>query len=178
MRLSDTKGTEPDVTLQICKQRCLNQARCNFILFGINIWYTANRCVLFTSCDNPIEYASGDPKVYRRPSSGNKTKLSIKRNHVILFSTLLLLKHKLLIFPQFSDTCNIISVTNASYADCNGLYGHQKNLSVDWAPLKAVYKHLFEERYIFWREVYGYRTEWLIGPKTALSTGSSFYKSK
>ena len=132
VRLSDTKGTEPDVTLQICKQRCLNQARCNFILFGINIWYTANRCVLFTSCDNPIEYASGDPKVYRRPSSGNKTKLSIKRNHVILFSTLLLLKHKLLIFPQFSDTCNIISVTNASYANCNGLYGHQKNLSVDW----------------------------------------------
>ena len=72
VRLSDSTGTEPDITLQTCQQRCLDEVQCHFILFGIDAWYsTANRCALFTSCDNPTEYADADPKVYRRPFSGN-----------------------------------------------------------------------------------------------------------
>lgn len=74
VRLSDTTGSDPDITLPMCQQRCLDDANCNFILFGIEAWnHTANRCTLFTSCDNPTEYLSADPKVYRRTFSGNKT---------------------------------------------------------------------------------------------------------
>ena len=88
------------------------------------------------------------------------------------------MNHKLTRYLQFSDACNMVTVTNASYASCNGLYRQQRNLSVDWAPLKPVYKHLTENRYIFWREATGYQTEWVIGKLLHLSTGSSFHQSK
>ena len=67
----------------------------------------------------------------------------------------------------------MINVTNATYADCNGLYRYEKKLSVDQAPLKPVYKHLTKDRYIFW----GNRG-WVIGKEKYLSTGGSFQYSK
>ena len=72
----------------------------------------------------------------------------------------------------------MLSVTNANYADCNGLYQHQNNIVVDWAPFKPVYKHLTKNRYIFWRDAPGFGTEWVIGSQTELSTGSSYHQSK
>ena len=70
----------------------------------------------------------------------------------------------------------MVSVTNASYANCNGLYEYQQNLSVDWAPLKPVYKHLTKDRYIFWSQYYTW--QWHIGAEEALSAGGGFYLSK
>jgi len=75
------------------------------------------------------------------------------------------------------DACDMLSVTNANYADCNGLYQHQKDIVVDWAPLKPVYKHLTKDRYIFWSEATEFQTQWSIGSQTELSTGSSFHAS-
>ena len=74
----------------------------------------------------------------------------------------------------------MIKVSNANYADCNGLYRHKKKLSVDWAPLKPVYKHLTKNRYIFWSTYTkdGSAVGWVIGGKRELSTGSYYHYSK
>ena len=73
----------------------------------------------------------------------------------------------------------MINVSNANYADCNGLYRYEKKISVDWAPLKPVYKHLTKNRYVFWAtwDEYpsGHRSEWVIGNKNNLSPGGYFY---
>ena len=73
----------------------------------------------------------------------------------------------------------MINVSNANYADCNGLYRYEKKISVDWAPLKPVYKHLTKDRYVFWASwdellPPGYmqsehRSEWVIGDGKDLS---------
>ena len=74
----------------------------------------------------------------------------------------------------------MINVTSASYADCNGLYRHQKNLTVAWDPNKAVYKHLTKNRYVYWSnwERSGEAVEWVIGKEQFLSSGSYFHYSK
>ena len=67
----------------------------------------------------------------------------------------------------------MITVKNANQGDCNGLYRHQKNVTVDWAPLKPVYKHMTKDRYVFWAswDEYpsGHRSEWVIGDEKDLS---------
>ena len=69
--ISDTEGTEPDITFQECKERCSNEVECNFILFGIEVYGSSNRCIVLKSCDDRSVYNDNDPNVYRRPVSGN-----------------------------------------------------------------------------------------------------------
>ena len=71
--ISDTTGQEPDIGLNECQERCLNEVQCKFILYGIDVWAsTANRCILFRTCNDRTEYGDNNPNVYRRPSLGKK----------------------------------------------------------------------------------------------------------
>ena len=70
--ISDTKGTEPDITFEDCKQKCVKEASCNFMFFGIKVWsLKVNRCALFETCDDRTEYTGNYPIVYIRPSAGS-----------------------------------------------------------------------------------------------------------
>ena len=79
-KISDTAGTEPNIGLNECQRRCLNQVQCKFILHGIDVWYfTANRCALFRTCDDRTEYLDNHPSVYRRPSQGKNQSKGIAK---------------------------------------------------------------------------------------------------
>ena len=79
-KISDTTGTEPNIGLNECQRRCLNQVQCKFIVYGIDVWYfTANRCALFTTCDDRTEYLDNHPSVYRRPSQGKNQSKGIAK---------------------------------------------------------------------------------------------------
>ena len=90
-------------------------------------------------------------------------------------------------FGQCVEVCNMITVRNANRGNCNGLYRHQKNLTVEWAPLKPVYKHLTKDRYVFWASWDEYlppgymqsehRSEWVIGDEKDLSPDAYGYMS-
>ena len=70
--ISDTKGTEPDITFEDCKRKCEKEASCNFMLFGIKVWsLKVNRCTLFETCDDRTEYSGNYPIVYIRPFTGS-----------------------------------------------------------------------------------------------------------
>ena len=80
--ISDTLGSEPDITYQECQERCENEVACNFILFGIEVWASSNRCILLKTCDDRRMYNDNDPNVYRRPAPGKKQpKLTSERSH-------------------------------------------------------------------------------------------------
>ena len=83
-KISDTKGAEPDITIHDCKKRCIRDASCKFMLFGINIWSSnANRCALFQTCDYRLVYGVGNPIVFKRPYRGKKSNLESNRNMVM-----------------------------------------------------------------------------------------------
>ena len=77
--ISDTEGGEPDITLESCQQRCLNEASCNFMFFGIESYSCrfgteagcaqsgvyVNRCALFETCDERTTYLDGNPSTYQ-----------------------------------------------------------------------------------------------------------------
>ena len=88
-KISDTKGAEPDITIHDCKKRCIRDASCKFMLFGINIWSSnANRCALFQTCDYRSVYGVGNPIVFKRPYRGKKSNLGSNRTMgMIMFST-------------------------------------------------------------------------------------------
>ena len=70
--ISDTKDTEPDISFKDCKQKCVNEASCNFMFFGIKVWSSkVNRCALFETCDDRTEYTENYPIIYLRPSTGS-----------------------------------------------------------------------------------------------------------
>ena len=74
-KISDTKGAEPDITLHDCKKRCIRDASCKFMLFGVHIWSSsANRCALFQTCDYRSDYVVGNPIVFKRPYTGKTSK--------------------------------------------------------------------------------------------------------
>ena len=78
--ISDTTGAEPDIELNECQERCLNVVDCKFILHGIDVWAsTANRCILFRTCDDRTEYLDNHPSVYRRPSQGKNQSKGIAK---------------------------------------------------------------------------------------------------
>ena len=68
--ISDTEGAEPDITLESCQQKCLGEASCNFMFFGIEAYSCllgtekrcvrsgiyANRCALFETCERLSDY--------------------------------------------------------------------------------------------------------------------------
>ena len=83
-KISDTKGAEPDITIHDCKKRCIRDASCKFMLFGINIWSSnANRCALFQTCDYRLVYGVGNPIVFKRPYRGKKSNLESNSNMVM-----------------------------------------------------------------------------------------------
>ena len=83
-KISDTKGAEPDITLHDCKRRCIRDASCKFMLFGVHIWSSsANRCALFQTCDYRSDYVVGNPIVFKRPYTGKTSKLGSKSNMVM-----------------------------------------------------------------------------------------------
>ena len=82
----DTEGSEPDVTIEDCKQKCLEEANCKFMFFGNEVFCAkyfdaetcvlmVNRCALFETCDSRTAYAGNDPTVFRRPFTGNYNNL-------------------------------------------------------------------------------------------------------
>ena len=75
-------------------------------------------------------------------------------------------------------TCEYVSVSNASYASCDGEYQYMPQERVSWALDKPVYKGLQNDRYIFWTEDKGYGSQWVIGSYEMLTTGSWFHTSK
>ena len=68
-----------DVNLEDCQKICLNDANCNFMFYGDDVWgdYTANRCTLFRTCDDRTKYTKNHPIVYYRPSTGNDSIITL-----------------------------------------------------------------------------------------------------
>ena len=89
--ISDTAGEQPDITLESCQQRCLGEASCNFMFFGIEAYscvedfrdrclqhgIKANRCALFKTCDKLKEYSGGKTSIYRL-IKGKKNNIELK----------------------------------------------------------------------------------------------------
>ena len=85
-----------------------------------------------------------------------------------------------MVFTSIAD-CNIANVSNADYAACNGRYERKGDLSVAWAPQRAVYKQvgtvasivtLEEPRYLFWNTT---GLGWSIGTEEGLTSGGYFH---
>ena len=78
--IDDKINSDPnEINLEVCKKSCLNDADCNFMFYGDDVWgdYTANRCTLFRTCDDRTTYSKNHPIVYLRPSTGNVSILTL-----------------------------------------------------------------------------------------------------
>ena len=72
-KLSDSRGAQVGITHHECAARCSGHARCRYYLWGERAWSTsANRCVLYSTCDVRREYTRTDnaPNIYKRPAGG------------------------------------------------------------------------------------------------------------
>ena len=74
--------------------------------------------------------------------------------------------------------CNVLKLLpDNAYAGCGGHYALAYGEHVAWEPLLPVYKHIENERYIFYAGN-GYGKGWACGKKEGLSSGAHFINSK
>ena len=70
------------------------------------------------------------------------------------------------------EACDSVFISNADSKDCNGIYERREELYVPWAPERAVYKHIYKDRVLFWND-HGYG--WSIGKEAHLPYGSHYH---